>query len=49
MSKRRITCFNIGDKVKVRATYFDDDAAVVAGKLEWFVKEFGTSFTTFMF
>jgi hypothetical protein len=39
MPKRAITGFKIGDKVKVKATYFDDDDAIAAGELAWSKKK----------
>ena len=35
MPVRRKHRFALGDKVKVKATYFDDDAAIAAGHLAW--------------
>ena len=35
MSKTSRTNFQVGDKVKVRATYFDNDADIASGKERW--------------
>lgn len=46
MSNRAKTCFNIGDKVKVRVTYFDDGEAVAAGKKVWFKTNYPEDWAT---
>ena len=46
MRKRAITGFKIGDKVKVKATYFDDDEAIAAGELAWSKKQYPKNWST---
>ena len=46
MPKGAITCFKIGDKVKVKATYFDDDEAIAAGEMAWSKKKYREKWST---